>query len=139
MNLLRKSKKHYFNNINVSDITDNKSFWKSVKPYFSNKGLNSNKITLVENDAIITNDRIISITMNKFFINTIKKLNLKPFKNSSDNDINQITSVFKNHVCIKKIQQFFPNIETIDFNFRQVSLKEVKSEISNLNIKKIIH
>ena len=84
VNLLRKSKKQYFSNINVSDVTDNKSFWKSVKPYFSNKGSNSNKITLVENDAIITNDRVISKTMNKFLINATKKLNLKPFKNSSD-------------------------------------------------------
>ena len=38
-NLLRKSKKQYFNNINVSNITDNKTFWKSVKPYFSSKEL----------------------------------------------------------------------------------------------------
>ena len=60
VNLLRKSKKQYFSNINVSDATDNKSFWKPVKPYFNNKGSNSNKITLVENDAIITNGRVIS-------------------------------------------------------------------------------
>ena len=79
-NLLRKSKKQYFSNINISDVTDNKSFWKYVKSYFSNKGSNSNKITLVENDALITNDRVISKTMNKFFINTTKKLNLNPFK-----------------------------------------------------------
>ena len=53
-------------NINISGVTDNKSFWKSLKPYFSDKGSNSNKITLVENDTIITNDRVISKTMNKF-------------------------------------------------------------------------
>ena len=35
VNLLRKSKKQYSSNINVSGVTDNKSFWKSVKP--SNK------------------------------------------------------------------------------------------------------
>ena len=106
------------------------------RPYFSNKGSNSNKITLVENDAIITNDRVNSKAMNKFFINTTKKLNLKPFKSSSDTDINQITSVFKNHVSITKIQECFANIEANDFNFRQVSLKEVKLEILDLNIKK---
>ena len=66
MNLLRKSKKPYFSNVNVIDMTDNKGFWKSVKPYFTNKGSNSNKITLVENDAIIRNDRKISKAMNKF-------------------------------------------------------------------------
>ena len=56
------------------------NFWKSVKPYFSNKGSSSNKITLVENDAIITNDKVISKTMNKFFIDATKKLTLKSFK-----------------------------------------------------------
>ena len=71
----------------------------------SNKRSNSNKITLVENDAFITNDKVISRTINKFFINTSKKLNLKPFKNSSDTDINQITSVSQNHVSIRKIQE----------------------------------
>ena len=90
----------------------------------SNKRSNSNKITLVENDAFITNDKVISRTINKFFINTSKKLNLKPFKNSSDTDINQITSVFKNHVSIRKIQKCFPNIKANDFNSRQLSLKE---------------
>ena len=74
--------------------------------------------------------------MNKFFINTTRKLNLKPFKSSSDTDTNQITSAFKSHVSITKIQECFPDIEANDFNFRQVSLKEVKLEILNLNIKK---
>ena len=126
VNLLRKSKKQYFSNINVRDVSDSKSSWKSLKPYFSNKGSNSNKITLVENNAIITNDRVISESINKFFINTAKKLNLKLFKNSFDTDINQITSVFKSHVSIKKIHECFPSIKANDFNFRQVSLKEVK-------------
>ena len=73
VSLLRKSKQ-YFKNINISGLTDNKSFWKSVKPYFSDKGSNSNKITLVENDSIITNDSVVYKTMDKFFINTTKKL-----------------------------------------------------------------
>ena len=73
MNIPKKSKKQYFSNINVIYVTDSKSVWKSVKPCFSNKGSNSNKTAALENDAIITNDRVISI-------NTTKKLNLKPFK-----------------------------------------------------------
>ena len=56
VNLPRKSKKQYFSNINVRDVTDNKSFWKSVKRYFSNKGSNTSNISLVENDDIITSD-----------------------------------------------------------------------------------
>ena len=42
--------------MNVRDVTDNRSFWKSVKLYFSNKGSNTSNISLVENDDIITSD-----------------------------------------------------------------------------------
>ena len=35
VNLPRKSKKQYFNKINVSKVTDSKSFRKSIKRYFS--------------------------------------------------------------------------------------------------------
>ena len=51
--------------------------------------------------------------MNKFVINTTKKLNLKMFRNSSDTDINQIIPVFKNYVSIRNIQEYFPNTEQI--------------------------
>ena len=37
VNLLRKTKKEYFENINVKDINDNKKFWKTIKPFFSIK------------------------------------------------------------------------------------------------------
>ena len=37
VNLLRKTKKDYLNDLNVKNITDNKAFWKTIKPYFSNK------------------------------------------------------------------------------------------------------
>ena len=34
---LRKSKKQYFNNIDPKNITNNKNFWKTIRPKFSNK------------------------------------------------------------------------------------------------------
>ena len=122
--LLRKSKKQYLSNLNVNDVTDNKTFWKYVKPNFNDKGSNYNKNTLVENDVIITIDRVISKIMNAFHVNATENLKIKPIKTSSDTDINQIKSVFKNHVSIRKIQECFPNIEANDFNFRQVSMKK---------------
>ena len=124
MILLRKSKKQYLSNLNVNDVTDNKTFWKYVKPNFNDKGSNYNKNTLVENDVIITIDRVISKIMNAFHVNATENLKIKPLKTSSDTDINQIKSVFKNHVSIRKIQECFPNIEANDFNFRQVSMKK---------------
>ena len=50
VDLLRKTKRSYFEQINIKDISDNKKFWNTIKPFFSNKGLNSNKLMLIEND-----------------------------------------------------------------------------------------
>ena len=50
VNLLRKSKKQYFNSIDVKNLADNKMFWKTIRPKFSNKCKTANKIILVEDE-----------------------------------------------------------------------------------------
>ena len=57
---------------------DNQTFSKTVKPYFSDKRSNSKRITVLENDLILTDHKDITKTMNYFFINMIKNLNLLP-------------------------------------------------------------
>ena len=46
--LLRKTKKDYYANLNEKDIADNKKFWQTVKPLFSDKVKSKEKITLVQ-------------------------------------------------------------------------------------------
>ena len=41
LSILRKTKKEYFNSLNIKRVSDNKLFWKSAKPLFSGKGYNS--------------------------------------------------------------------------------------------------
>ena len=65
-------------------------------------------------------------TVNVFFINATKKSKLKPFSNSSNTDKTQITSVFKGRY-MEDSREYLQNIRVNDFNFRQVSLMEVKS------------
>ena len=48
LNLLRKTKKNFYKALDEKQVSDSKTFWKNVKPFFSNKGVNSSKITLVE-------------------------------------------------------------------------------------------
>ena len=114
---------------------DNQTFWKSVKPYFSDKGSNSKRITLLENELILTDDKDIVKTMNNFFINITKNSNLKPYKDSSLTNINEITSNFNNYISIKVTKEFFPNIVSDNFNFQEVAREGVKKEIINLNVK----
>ena len=46
-NLYKKERKIYYANLDVRKITDNKRFWKTKKPLFSDKNLEKNSITLV--------------------------------------------------------------------------------------------
>ena len=52
--LYKKQRKHFYKNIDIRNFIDNKKFWKNVNPLFSDKGTTQQKITLVENDKIIT-------------------------------------------------------------------------------------
>ena len=72
VNLLRKTKKEYFENINIKDINDNKKFWKTVKPLFSNKGLNTNKLMIIEKNNLISEESILANTMNQYFTSITK-------------------------------------------------------------------
>ena len=75
--LLRRTKKEYFQNLNVKDLSDNKKFWKIIKPYFSNKGLNSNKMLLKEKGELVSDEKKLASITNKFFIYITKSLKLK--------------------------------------------------------------
>ena len=46
--LYKRERKKYYNNLNLNDITDNKKFWKTMKPLFGDKGGTRDNIVLVE-------------------------------------------------------------------------------------------
>ena len=43
-----RSEKSFFSNINTRDITDNKTFWKTIKPSFTDKIKTKSKVTLIK-------------------------------------------------------------------------------------------
>ena len=53
VNLFRRKKKQYYSNLDVKNVTDNKLFWKTVGPLFSNKNSKTGKMILVEKEIII--------------------------------------------------------------------------------------
>ena len=67
--------------------------------------------------------------MNKYFINITKNLRLKAQIINTTDDIQSLTKNYDNHISIRKI---VPD----SFNFKSVSLDDVKKEVLNLNPKK---
>ena len=43
-----KKKKNFYKALDEKQVSDRQTFWKNVKPFFIDKGVNSSKISLVE-------------------------------------------------------------------------------------------
>ena len=47
-NILKSTKKTFFEVLNINEITDKRKFWKTVKPFFTGKYKTTNNIILTE-------------------------------------------------------------------------------------------
>ena len=54
--LYKKERKNYYNSLDIKNITDNKQFWKTIKPFLSEKIKTTSKIKLKDQDKIISSD-----------------------------------------------------------------------------------
>ena len=86
---------NYFSNLNINNYTDNKKFWKTVKPLFSKYDGRSPQITLIENDNTIPKHEEVAMTFNKFF-KSVESLDLtenKALLNATEDLIDPIKIV----------------------------------------------
>ena len=100
----------------------------------------SNKITLLEGDKVITADAEVAETMNSFFSNVTKKLDIQGFSTNDfiyDPEINPIDNIivkFRNHPSIFKIKDVLPKGSV--FHFTASSEMNILDKIKSLNTKK---
>ena len=68
--LLRIMKRKYYADLNINQIKDSHTFWKTIRPLFSEKNVMQQNITLLENDTFIQTGITANI-FNKFFSNIV--------------------------------------------------------------------
>ena len=143
VSLLRKTKRSYYENLNERNVTDTKNFWKTVKPYLSNKNISNSKITLVENDTILTEDKKVAKELNDFFSTIVMNLGISrpndfdPLSvNIRDKTIQAIVK-YRDHPSIVAIRNKCNR--TPDFIFPNVSAEEITKEIRKLDPSKASH
>jgi len=139
--LYKKERKSFYNNLDPSVVSDNKTFWKNIQPFFSEKRKVGNKITLVQESQIISDDKLVSEEINSFFkdaassIDIAENFYLKDKSNAAD-PIDRLIDEYKNHPSILTIKSKMEN--TTQFSFKETSLLEIENEIKDLDPKKAI-
>jgi predicted transport protein len=138
--LYKRERKKYYTNLNLKNITDNRKFWKTVKPFFTDKGGGMNKFILVENDKIISDDKEVAQTFNDYFDEAVKSLGISENKillTEPENSQGKVLDAIKMHESHPSILKIKENVRVdTEFSFSPVSLQDIRSELKALSTKK---
>ena len=139
VSLLRITKRKFYEDLKPNSITDNKKFWKQVKPYFSDKTPSNSRIILSEGNEIISNPVQCAEIFNNYFSDPVKNLDINrrlhvcDVRNIHDPIIKAI-EMYKDHPSITKINS--PGFTNAEFSFKPVTEKVVQDFIQNLDSSK---
>ena len=119
--LLRKTKNRTLKAL-IKKIADNRTFWKTVVPLFTNKASRGEKIILTEAEKHISDDKKLCKIFNSFFSDVISDLKIRDFCNyfpqKNTCSLSTITETFKKHPSILNIKK--SKLDTV-FSFRKTT------------------
>ena len=138
--LYKRERLKFYKKLEINNLTDNKKFWRTMNPFFSNKG-NREDVVHIDGEKIISDDTEVAETFNEFFKNCVDSLNIFENKfliSGSENEsgcVNKSIKKFENHPSIRSINE---NVKISGrFSFSIVNTVDLKQEINNLNNRKI--
>ena len=105
--LLKRAKKTFYNTLDVKKVSDNKTFWKTIKPNFTEKTIKDQKITLAEKETVISEESELAEVFINYFENVVNNLNIQRpifLHEHSDSMANAIKN-FEQHPTILKIKE----------------------------------
>ena len=141
VSILRKSKRDYFGNLNNKIVTDNRKFWKTISPLFSEKAFHRECITLKERNKTITNNVELAETFNTFFSKIVPNLNIDNNLGDNITKPNITDPVFcaiqkyEKHPSILKIKEMMGK-NNLSFSFKFTDRKKIFNELQKLKSKK---
>ena len=127
----------------MKDFNDNKKFWATVKPVFSNKIKSAVNIFLDELGEVIRNEVKVANVFNKYFVNMVPSMGITNNHNflsntdTSDDPVEKIIDKYKNHPSITCIKKHITNSELF-FTFQPVTKNQISNLIKLLNDKKAV-
>ena len=143
VSILRKSKKCYYENLDTKNVTDNKKFWGTVKPPFSNTIRSNTYIALNEDEKLIKNEYQIANILNTYFIEVVPNLGTKVDErylcnaSSISDPIEKAIQKYKNHPSISIIKKMVSTVDKNNkFSFEPITADDISQQIKHLDINK---
>ena len=140
--LCKKAKRAYFKESTKQGILTNKEFWKTIKPFLTNKGYFSNDfITIKDGNGFVSDEKELVEMFNNHYINIVEKTSGTPPENTprvlNDTDyVNKIIKKYENHPSIIQIKNKF--CSTQKFNIPKAEVVDINSILKRTNEKKAI-
>ena len=133
----RQAKKDFL----ASSLPNSKIFWKKVKSFLNSKGTTSfERILLVEDGEIVSNDGSIATIFNSFFNSITDNLNIPAIPSLKVLDTPDSVSIaitkYASHPSILRIKSMTDGFSK--FEFETISRESIIREIENLNLKKSV-
>ena len=100
VSLLRKNKRCCFGKLDHRVVSDNKNFWKTVSPLFSEKAFHKESVILNNKNKTISNNEELAETFNKHFSKLVESLDIDKTlaSNIASSDITDpVFNAIKNH------------------------------------------
>ena len=133
--LYKRERKKYYNNININNLTDNRKFWNTVKPFLSEKGKPAGKIILTEKGQIVTEDEKVAETLQEYYEKAVQNLDINEnyyllSKTTTEDPVEKAIQKYDSHPSIIAIRESVkPDSE---FQFSKVNLNDIEKEITAL-------
>ena len=125
-------------------MSDNKTFWKTIKPILPEKLTSTQKITLIEKEEIIVGDDNTTEVLNTVFFNIVVsnlKIELYLYSDLLANNISDHVSKcivkYRNHLSILTIREVYDKNRRQLFSFSKIERDEILGNILKLEATKV--
>ena len=138
--LYKRTRKRFYENLDLNKITDNRKFWFTVKPLIGDKGGARDNIVLLENEEIINNDDEIAEVFMEFFANQVDSLGIVQNElllnkiENSDGRVADAIKMYESHPSILKIKENV--VINTPFSFEPVTTEIIEKEIQSIKTRK---
>ena len=131
VSILRKTKRDYSAILDTIIMKDNRKFWETVNPLFSEKSQSKESISLIKNEDLAK-------TFNNLFSNIVNRQGIghvpddEPNLPNIDNPIIKAIAKYENHSSILRIKTYIKE-KDLNFFFEFVNKPKISNEINKLD------